>query len=74
MNKFIQVTDEQGHKILINTKDIRMVDVCEDNPDHAYIIFYDSDDMRVKESFQTIEALLTLDPAVADIVRKGDNL
>ena len=74
MSKFIQVTDEQGHKILINTKDIRMVDVCEDNPDHAYIIFYDSDDMRVKESFQTIEALLTLDPAVADIVRKGDNL
>ena len=74
MSKFIQVTDEQGHKILINTKDIRMVDVCEDNPDHAYIIFYDNDDMRVKESFQTIEALLTLDPAVADIVRKGDNL
>lgn len=74
MSKFIRVTDEQGEKMLLNASNIRMVDVCEDNPKRAYLIFFDGDDIRVKESFETVEAMLTLDPAVADIVRKGDNL
>lgn len=74
MSKFIRVTDEQGEKMLLNTSNIRMVDVCEDNPKRAYLIFFDGDDIRVKESFETIEAMLTLDPAVADIVRKGNEL
>lgn len=72
MSKFIRVTDEQGNKMLLNASNIRMVDVCEDNPKRAYLIFFDGDDIRVKESFETIEAMLTLDPAVADIVRKGN--
>ena len=74
MSKFIRVTDEQGNKLLLNARGIRMVDVCEDNPKRAYLIFFDSDDIRVKESFETIEALLTLEPAVADIIRKGEEL
>lgn len=72
MGKFIRVTTEQNHKLLLNTDTISMVDVCEDSPNQAYIIFRDQDDLRVKESFETIEAMLTLDPAVADIVRKGN--
>ena len=74
MDKFIRVTDEQGDKLLLNSRNIRMVDVCEDKPRQAYIIFFDADDLRVKESFETVEAMLTLDPAVADIVRKGNEL
>ena len=74
MTKFIRVTDERGDKILLNTKDIRMVDVCEDKPNQAYIIFYDANDLRVMESFETVEAMITLDPVVADIVRKGEEL
>ena len=72
MSKFIRVTNEQGDKMLLNASNIQMVDVCEDNPKQAYLIFFDGDDVRVKESFETIEAMLTLDPAVADIVRKGN--
>lgn len=74
MSKFIRVTSEQGEKMLLNASNIQMVDVCEDNPKQAYLIFFDGDDVRVKESFETIEAMLTLDPAVADIVRKGNEL
>lgn len=74
MSKFIRVTNEQGDKMLLNASNIQMVDVCEDNPKQAYLIFFDGDDVRVKESFETIEAMLTLDPAVADIVRKGNEL
>lgn len=74
MSKFIRVTSEQGEKMLLNASNIQMVDVCEDKPEQAYLIFFDGDDMRVKESFETIEAMLTLDPAVADIVRKGNEL
>jgi len=73
MSKFIEVKDMYEGLRLINTEYIREIRPHRSDPNVCSILMR-NEEIYCKQGYEVVKAMLTLDPAVADIVIKGKEL
>lgn len=77
VTKYENYTNKSGGRIYLDKE--RILEVHEaDDKSHCTLVMKsnskDTEYYQVCESFDTIKAIMEFDPAVADIIRKGEEL